>query len=39
MNNLLIKKFYEQIINIVNSCELSIGTVYYILNKEEKENE
>ena len=31
MNNLSIKQFYEQLLQLVNSCGLPVGTAYFVL--------
>ena len=31
MNNLAIQKFYKDIINLVNNCNLPVGTAYFIV--------
>lgn len=31
MNNLAIQNFYKNIVNLVNNCNLPVGTAYFIL--------
>lgn len=31
MNNLAIQEFYKNIINLVNNCNLPVGTAYFIV--------